>query len=306
CGAIDKIDGKFSLNPDDSELNSDDYMALNQYCPFMDNGSKQKCSSYEELVISAFITLLVSFISSNGNEYLDSDNFAEYTILWLCYQLNQKTKISIDNLNEFYNTYIKGIEKYSDKLEDAETYNSYKDIINKKIDLKNIDIKEMSEIYGALEKLCKLHTECDEKNNNYTSCSKDAQDFVSEFQKLNDNRSITGNDSYRKILSSLFNDYYNFKNDCGGKCSGCNDIPTLSAIKTPQSFEHASSSSSIASTLIPVLLAFTIPFFLGVAYKTIFKRKTKKNKEENESFEESDYSRNRHNGGCVNKVSIWK
>ncbi|SCL89128.1 CIR protein, partial [Plasmodium chabaudi adami] len=275
CGAIDKIDGKFSLNPDDSGLNSDDYSELNQYCPFLNNGSKQKCSSYEELVISAFITLLVSFISSNGNEYLDSDNFAEYTILWLCYQLNQKTKISINNLNEFYNNYIKGIEKDSNKLDNAGTYNSCKDIINKKIDLKNIDIKEMSRLYEALKKLCKLYTEYNEKKENSPNCLQDAKDFAKDFETLNQDSSITGNNSYRKILSSLFNDYYNFKNDCAKKCSKCSDIPTLTNIKVPQSSVQdkaessgvTSPSSSIASKLIPVLLAFAIPFFLGIAYK---------------------------------------
>ncbi|SCL87910.1 Plasmodium variant antigen protein Cir/Yir/Bir, putative, partial [Plasmodium chabaudi adami] len=95
----------------------------------------------------------------------------------------------------------------------------------------------------------------------------DANDYVKEFQKLNDDFSITGNNLYSQILSTLFNDYNNFKDDFSKNCSSCNNLPTLSPIRTPQSFEHASSSSSIASTLIPVLLAFTIPFFLGVAYK---------------------------------------
>ncbi|SCL90020.1 CIR protein, partial [Plasmodium chabaudi adami] len=275
CKAIDAIDIQLSLDPDDSTVNSEDFPSLNKYCPFVNNGNEQKCSSYEELIISAFITLLVSFISSNGNEYLDSDNFAEYIILWLCYQLNKKTKISIDNLNEFYNNYIKGIENYSNKLEDAKTYNSCKDITNKKIDLKNIDIKEMSKIYEAFEKLCKLYTECDENNNNCTSCSENAQNFVSEFQKLNENRNITENDSYSQILSTLFNDYNNFKDDFYKNCSQCSDIATLPDIILPQSSVQdkiessgfTSPSSSIEKTLIPVLLAFAIPLFFGIAYK---------------------------------------
>ncbi|SCL90702.1 CIR protein [Plasmodium chabaudi chabaudi] len=260
CGAIDKIDTKISLDANDPNLNSDDYMALNKYCPFVNNGNEQKCKNYEEIIISAFMTFLVSFISSNGNEYLDRDNFAEYTILWLCYQLNQKTKISIDNLNEFYNNYIKGIEKYSNKLEDADNYNSCMDIINKKQYLMNMDIKEMSKLYEALKKLCKLYNECNEKNNNYLNCSQDAQDFANNFESLNQDSNITGNNLYREILFSLSNDYDDFKNYCAKNCSSCNNLPTLSEIKAPQ-------SSSIESKLIPALLIFAIPLFLGIAYK---------------------------------------
>ncbi|SCL84343.1 Plasmodium variant antigen protein Cir/Yir/Bir, putative, partial [Plasmodium chabaudi adami] len=55
----------------------------------------------------------------------------------------------------------------------------------------------------------------------------------------------------------------------------CSDIPTLIYIKVPkssaqdqaESFGVTSSSSSIAKTLIPALLIFAIPIFLGVAYK---------------------------------------
>ncbi|SCL90961.1 CIR protein [Plasmodium chabaudi chabaudi] len=267
CEVINKIDTQLSVNPDDSTLNSEDFPTLINYCPLVNNDTKHKCNNYEALVSSAFITLLVRFISSNDDEHLDRDKFAEYAILWLCYQLNQKTVNRIDNLNDYYNTYIKGIEKYSNKLEDVETYNSCKDIINKKQYLMNMDINKMSRLYEALKILCDMYTECNIKKQNYTGCSKDAQDFVKEFQKLNDDFSIIGNNSYREILSSLSTNYNNFKSDCAKNCSSCNNLPTLSPIKTPQSFEHASSSSSIISTLIPVLLAFGIPIFLGIAYK---------------------------------------
>ncbi|SCL85267.1 CIR protein [Plasmodium chabaudi adami] len=275
CEAIVKVDTDFTVDPDDSTLNSEDFPGLINYCPFSNNGSDHKCSSYEELVSSAFITMLVSFISSNGDENLDRDKFAEYAILWLCYQLNQKTKNRIDNLNNYYNTYIKGIEKYSDKLEDAETYNSCKDIINKKQYLMNMDINKMSKLYEALKILCDMYTECNGKEERYTSCSKDAEEFVQKFEELNNDPSITGNDSYREILSSLSTNYNNFKNDCAKKCSKCSDIPTLTDIKVPKSSVQdqvessgvTSPSSSIASTLIPGLSTFAIPVFLGVAYK---------------------------------------
>ncbi|VTZ66337.1 CIR protein [Plasmodium chabaudi chabaudi] len=275
CEAINKIDSHLSVNPDDSTLNSEDFPPLINYCPLVNNDSEHNCKNYEELVSSAFITMLVSFISSNHGEYLDRDKFAEYAILWLCYQLNKKTVNTIDNLNDYYNTYIKGIEKYSDKLEDAENYNSCKDIINKKQYLMNMDINKMSKLYEALKILCDMYTECNGKEESYTDCSKDAQDFVQKFENLNNDPSITGNDSYREILFSLSTNYNNFKNDCAKKCSKCSEIPTLTDIKVPKSYVQdqvessgvTSPSSSIASTLIPGLSTFAIPAFLGIAYK---------------------------------------
>ncbi|CAD2085920.1 CIR protein PIR protein, fragment [Plasmodium vinckei brucechwatti] len=126
----------------------------------------------------------------------------------------------------------------------VEAYNSCKDIINKKIYLKTIGIKEIPKLYGALKNL-------------YSS--------------------ITGNSSYREILSILSTDYNNFKSYCDGKCNCYNNILTLPEIKTPP-------SSSIASKLISVLLIFVIQFFLEITYKIIFKRKAKKHKEENGSL----------------------
>ncbi|SCL98784.1 Plasmodium variant antigen protein Cir/Yir/Bir, putative [Plasmodium chabaudi adami] len=303
CEAIKNIDTHLSVNPDDSTLNSEDFPPLINYCPFANNGSEQKCSSYEELVNSAFITMLVSFINSNNDEHLYRDKFAEYAILWLCYQLNKKTVNRIDNINGYYNNYIKGIEQYSNKLKDTDNYNSCKGIINKKQYLMNMDINKMSKLYEALKILCDMYTGCNEKNNNYPSCSEDAEKFVQKFENLNRDSSITGNNFFREILSSLSTNYNNFKNDCAKNCSSCNNLPTLSPIKTPQ-------NSSIASKLIPVLLAFTIPFFLGVAYKySLFeidkrlqrkqlreKRKKTKRKVYNYILlEESDYSRNSNN-----------
>ncbi|EUD72211.1 hypothetical protein YYG_02912 [Plasmodium vinckei petteri] len=119
-------------------------------------------------------------------------------------------------------------EKYIEKISGGEAYNSCKGIINKKIYLKTIGIKEISELYRALKNL-------------YSS--------------------TTGNSSYREILSSLSTDYNNFKSDCDGKCNCYNNIPTLPKIKAPPSL-------SIVSKLIPVSLIFAaMPIFLGIAYK---------------------------------------
>ncbi|SCL97558.1 CIR protein [Plasmodium chabaudi adami] len=268
CTIFKGIDANLVVKSNDPEFYRKSFSSLNNFCPLSDDQKDQECNNYEELVSSAFIILLIKFKSN-----VENDKLVQYAILWLCYELNKKNGIS--NLNDFYNEYIKGIEKYTKGTKVNEIYNSCVDIINKKEYFMNMDIKIASNIYKAFEKLCKLYTECNEKNNNYLSCSQDAQDFSNEFKKLNDDPSIIGNNSYSQILYTLSTDYNNFKNYCNGKCSGCNDIPPLPKIKAEQSFaqnsmqssEVTSPSSSIAKALIPALLIFAIPVFLGITYK---------------------------------------
>ncbi|VTZ66334.1 CIR protein [Plasmodium chabaudi chabaudi] len=266
CQLFKGFDENLVVKPNNSEFDSDNFPSFNNFCPFTDGGKKQKCNSYEEMVISAFLTLIINFASINDGGNIENDKIAQYAILWLCYKLNQRSENGTSDLNDFHNKYINGIETHILKLPNVNAYNSYKDII-KKQDMKVMDIKDISKLYEPLENLCKLYTGCDEKKGNYTNCSKDAHDFASNFENLNQDSRIIGNNSYREILLSLSTDYNKFKNGCGKKCIDCKDMPTLSEIKTPQSFEHASSSSSIASKLIPGLLIFAIPILLGVAYK---------------------------------------
>ncbi|SCL95197.1 Plasmodium variant antigen protein Cir/Yir/Bir, putative, partial [Plasmodium chabaudi adami] len=261
CTLFKGIDEKISVNLNNSEFNSDQFSSLNNFCPFLDDGKQQKCNNYEEIVISAFITFLALFKSNDAEvDAVEDDKLAEYAILWLCYKLNQNAKNKFLNINEIYNNYIKSIEKYINGLDGVETFNSCMDIINKKQYLMSMDIKIASNIYKAFEKLCKLYTECNEKNNDYPSCSKDASEFVENFEKLNGNSDITGNNSYSQILYTLSTDYNNFKNVWAKKCIQCTDLPTLPKIKMPPGL-------SIASKLITALSIFAIPVFLGIAYK---------------------------------------
>ncbi|SCL99570.1 CIR protein [Plasmodium chabaudi adami] len=255
CKVVNLIDKSITVNGNNLKTNIEFDNIKDQYCDAENEGGQ--CFSYEVLVSSIFIKLLKNFMNLNG---LENVKHTQYAILWFCHKLNKNPQNGITTLKEFYNKYIKAIEEYAKGLKDGETYNSCLDIINKKPYSMSIDIKEMARLYEALKTLCKLYTECDEKKEKYTSCSRDAQEFANEFNKLNGDNRITGNILYREILFSLFNDYNDFKNGCVKKCSGCNNIPTLSEIKTPP-------SSSIASKLIPVLLTCSIPFFLGIAYK---------------------------------------
>eukprot|EP00364_Plasmodium_chabaudi_P000838 XP_016653693.1 CIR protein [Plasmodium chabaudi chabaudi] len=268
CEFINTIDVLLDVKWDGSKISFKYNSSLDNYCSMMGDEKQEDCNNYEEMISSAFLTLLHHFKSVNaGDENLEDDKLAQYALLWLCYEINKNKNNEISNLNDFHNKYIKNIEKYIMKIPNLGAYNSYKGIIDKQQNSMPIGVKEMFKLYEALKILCDMYTECDKKKQNYINCLQDANDFAKHFEELNQDSSITGNNSYREILSSLLTNYNNFKSDCNKKCSKCSDIPTLTNIKAPQSFEHASSSSSIASTLIPVLLAFTIPFFLGVAYK---------------------------------------
>ncbi|SCL91039.1 Plasmodium variant antigen protein Cir/Yir/Bir, putative [Plasmodium chabaudi adami] len=277
CEVINKIDTQLSVNPDDSILSSEDFPGLINYCPLVNNDIEHKCSSYEELVSSAFITLLVSFISNNGDEYLDRGNFAEYAILWLCYQVNQKEENTIDNLNDFHNKYIKGIENYIVKKPNTEAYNSYKNIIDKKQNSMPIGIKEMSKLYEALKILCDMYNEYKKNTSNCAKCLDEANNFAVKYNDLNNDSNHKEGSLYSQILSTLSKDYNKLKEECDNGQS--KKFPSLPQIIPPKSSTHTygetdiqfsdveTSSSSITSTLIPVLLAFAIPVFLGISYK---------------------------------------
>ncbi|SCL86521.1 Plasmodium variant antigen protein Cir/Yir/Bir, putative, partial [Plasmodium chabaudi chabaudi] len=75
--------------------------------------------------------------------------------------------------------------------------------------------------------------------------------------------------SYNQILPILSNGYDKFKKKCNNTQSS--NFPPLPTTKTTQNVveisEATSSSSSVASKLIPALLISSIPIFLGIAYK---------------------------------------
>ncbi|SCL85146.1 Plasmodium variant antigen protein Cir/Yir/Bir, putative [Plasmodium chabaudi adami] len=274
CALFKGIDDVLDVKWNGSTLSFQKSPTLNSYCPISNDGNNQQCNTYEETISSAFLTLIVSFTSIDDVVNIENDKLVQYAILWLCYKLNQRSENGTSNINDFHTKYIKNVEKYFNGKHNLDAYNSYKDLINKKDDLMNINI--ISNIYEAFENLCKMHTTCNENDQNCSKCSKDANDFVESFRKLNEDSRIIGNNSYIEILSNLFNDYDDFKNGCAKKCSKCSDIPTLIYIKVPQSSVQdqaessgvTSSSSSIAKTLIPVLSVFVaIPIFVGIAYK---------------------------------------
>ncbi|CAD2108002.1 CIR protein PIR protein [Plasmodium vinckei petteri] len=244
---FNKIDGEFGEKADKSEFANG---SITRYCPhYKDEQGYGMCFSYLEMARSGVINLLDNLKNYN----LEYDKLAEYVILFLSYKLKQHSQHKSTNLNIVYTKDIETNKNYNNKIKDNGP--TYKEIIDQKKDLMNMNINEISKFNVLFSILCKLYTECDKKKS-YTNCSNDARDFAKNFENLNEDSNINGNTSYRKLLSTLSNDYDNFKIYCAEKCNGCNDLPTLPEIKTPP------------SKLIPVLSTFSvIPVFLGIAYK---------------------------------------
>ncbi|SCL88619.1 Plasmodium variant antigen protein Cir/Yir/Bir, putative [Plasmodium chabaudi adami] len=277
CEFINGIDELLDVKWEGSNLSFKKNSSLGNYCPFLDDGKTQECKNYEEMITSAFLTLLVTYSVSYGDINLKNDKLAEYAILWLCYKLNYQTKNRISNLNDFHNKHIKGIANYFGGKSNIGAYNNYKDIIDKQQNSIPIDINVLSKLYEALKALCKLYTECDGKKQNCEKCLEEATNFAVKYNYLNNDSNNIEGSLYTKILSTLLNDYNKLK----GKCDSGQPkkFPSLPSIKPTKSSTHTceqtaiqfsgveTPNSSIESKLIPGLLAFVIPIFLGIAYK---------------------------------------
>ncbi|CAD2088716.1 CIR protein PIR protein [Plasmodium vinckei lentum] len=242
---ISTIDGYFGEKADKSEFING---SISKYCPYRARPQSYLCYDYLERASSGVIYLLKS-LEKYGLEY---DKLAEYAILFLSYKLKQHSHHKSTKLNEFYNKHI-GDKHFKEKIKDSNSM-TYKDIIDKKKDLMNMNINEISKFNEAFSILCKLYNEI--KNNkldckNYSKCP---ERFANKFKELNNDSNINGNTSYSKLLYTLSDDYNNLKNKYDNNNS-CN-FPSLPKIKTPP------------SKLIPVLSTFSvIPVFLGIAYK---------------------------------------
>ncbi|SCL90515.1 Plasmodium variant antigen protein Cir/Yir/Bir, putative [Plasmodium chabaudi adami] len=291
CDAINGVDQLIKVKVEGEGIIFEYDTILDAHCPTnkggktRQNGQDGQCIGYSETVVSAFIQLLETFKNNGDEKNLKSNKLAQYAILLLSYKINQHPSVN-SGISDIYSLLKKN--RYWN--------NNYHNYIEQIENLMNMDTKDTSKFYNILKLLCDIYTVFDEDDRNCATCLEKAKEFVKNFEELNNDSSITGNKSYSQILYDLSTDYNSFKSNCDGKCSNCNDIPPLPNIKAAQNLgrdnsegfveisESTSSNSSIASKLIPGLLIFSIPVFLGISYKTIFKRKTKKNKEENESL----------------------
>ncbi|SCL85792.1 CIR protein, partial [Plasmodium chabaudi chabaudi] len=277
CEFINGIDDTLDVKWEGSNLSFKNNSNLGKYCPTLADGKNRECKNYEEMISSTFLTLLVTYSISYGDVNLENGKLAQYAILWLCYKLNQKRENTISNLNYFHNKYIKDFEKYFEGKPNLGAYNFYRNIIDKKQDSMPIGIKEMSKLYEALKILCKLYIEYDEKTQNCKKCLEEAKNFAEKYNDLNNDYNHIEGSSYNQILLTLSNDYNKLKRECDSGQS--KKFPSLPPINPTKSSAHTygqtdiqfsdveTSNSSIESKLIPGLLGFSIPIFLGIAYK---------------------------------------
>ncbi|CAD2096532.1 CIR protein PIR protein [Plasmodium vinckei brucechwatti] len=245
---ISTIDGYFCEKKVNGTLSEFANGLITRYCPKWQHS--RICVNYLQKASSGVINLLENLKDKNG---LDYDKLSEYAILFLSYKLNQHSeqRYKSPNLNTFYINHIEKNEYYNNmKIKDNGP--TYKEIIDKKKDLMNI--KEISKFNGLFSILVLLYNEIKKNNWDCTKYSEKANEFVQNFEELNDDSNINGNASYSKLLFTLSDDYNNLKNKYGNDKS-CN-FPSLPKVKTPP------------SKLIPGLsVVSVIPFFLGIAYK---------------------------------------
>ncbi|CAD2086706.1 CIR protein PIR protein [Plasmodium vinckei brucechwatti] len=247
---------------------------IHDYCHYENNSGSGKCDGYYQMASSGVIHLLKNL---KNNHKLEDDKLAEYAILWLNYKLNIFQKTKGTKLNDFYTNYIETNNDYNKEINGNDGL-TYKDIINKKKDLMDMDIKEISHFNYPFSLLCYLYSMVYDA---YTYCkfySGFAKDLADSFiirNKLPNNKEGS---SYRKLLSTLSDDYNKLK-DIYNRKKSCDfpSIPKIEYQKRPvvdseqilgHTSEVTSSNSSILSTLIPGLSTFSvIPVFLGIAYK---------------------------------------
>ncbi|EAA20163.1 uncharacterized protein PY17X_1373800 [Plasmodium yoelii] len=251
---------------------------LDNYC------NSNECSDDLAKINAGCLYLFDAFFKNSSVFKSDANsntNIVEYIIVWLSYMLNLKrSEENMSNLQYFYKTYINGSDKYKNPIKDITEYNSYKNLIDKKLDLINMDMNIISKFYGAFNTLCMMYIEFDEKSSSCTKCLEYANEFVKKYKNLKEDSSITEKSACSQILSSLSNYYDDFKSYCtskGGNCKQYPPLPTIetsqnyvesSAISSAQSSEETSSSSSIGNKIISVLSIFgAIGFLLGISYK---------------------------------------
>ncbi|CDU19176.1 uncharacterized protein PY17X_1201000 [Plasmodium yoelii] len=213
-------------------------------------------------------------------------NIVDYILIWLSYMLSLDNNQKNDNINYFYNYQINSHDEYKNVINGVSDYENYKGLIDTKSYL-SMDINIISKFYDPFKSLCNLYNELDDNNKNCKNCSDKAKEFVEKYKGLNEDSDITDSSSYKKILSTLSNDYDNLKNEC--KDAQDSKFPALTEINTPQDTEQpteqteqtgqigenvqksdvTSSSSSIVSKVILALSIFSaITIFLGIFFKS--------------------------------------
>ncbi|SCL90390.1 CIR protein [Plasmodium chabaudi adami] len=240
------------------------------YCEalFTDNKCNTDFDKINAVCFWLFKQVMLDSSSSSIKEKINID-IVHYIMTWLIYMLRLKDDDKTDNVTKFNNKCINYDMNYINSIKDTNAYKTYKGLIDSKLYLMNTGIKDISKFYDAFRSLCNMYNEFNEDNPVCSTYLVKANEFVQKYNELNNASDITKDSLYYELLSTLSNDYDNFKKKCDN--DQYINFPILSPIKKAQSsalsYDVASSSSSIASKLIPALLICSIPIFLVIAYK---------------------------------------
>ncbi|CDS44098.1 hypothetical protein YYC_02805 [Plasmodium yoelii 17X] len=268
CGQIDLVRKYF---PDDSSdtsaPNFDENNNFMQYCT--NKGLEQnKCHTDLDKITVGFLWLLAQYYSMSIDKSYNEDStnpFFLYMISWFSYKIRQKSNHENTPINDYYNNHVKDNDKYNGFTKDAYTFTQLEDVLNKKSDILNINIEDLSKFYDAFKLLCNMYGNV-ATNTIDNTLSDNATRFFKKYTELKDDYNIEYT-TRSKILPILSTNYDNFKNYCTKKGFDCKDFPeietNISALKSGYT-----SSSSIGNKLFTVLSIFgAIAFFLGISYK---------------------------------------
>ncbi|ETB57278.1 hypothetical protein YYC_05074 [Plasmodium yoelii 17X] len=245
-----------------------------------------KCDNNFDKINAVCLYLLDQFYKHEGllpSPSKSNPNIVDNIFIWLSYMLSLDKTINYDGIKYFYKNYIEKRNTYNTKIDDLIVYDTYKELIDTRKYLLNMDSNIVSKFYEALISLCNLYNELDYDN---TDCKKyldDNSDFFKKYQELEKNTSITGNDSYNELLTTLLTDYNDFKKECNHILSSLSTEKKDKAGLTPglisgqdsgldlglyygqesepnseSSSEATSSSSSITSKLIPQIYLISL------------------------------------------------
>ncbi|EUD69597.1 hypothetical protein YYG_05188, partial [Plasmodium vinckei petteri] len=278
------ISSYFGENNQGKLIFSNKYGSIHNYCHYRNNSKNGKCNDYFEAASSVVIHLLKTL---KDKHRLEDDKLAEYAILWLSYKLDKKPTKKMTDLNNFYTNYIQTNNYYNNKIKGDNSL-TYMEIIDKKKDLMNININEISKSNGPFNILFYLNYVYHDEYWNCKVYSGLAQKFVDQFKEFNKNSKNIEGSSYNKLLSTLSDDYNNLKKKYHDNKKSCSfpSLPQLTPKKRPaenlaqipvvnprkgsgpnslessangseqilgKTIEVTSSSSSISTTLIPAL-----------------------------------------------------
>ncbi|EAA18493.1 hypothetical protein YYC_05349 [Plasmodium yoelii 17X] len=237
---------------------------LNEYCTSGCDSSLDQISAGCLYLLNEFFRDSSAFeTAAKGNIYI-----VQYILIWLSYMLNLiKTQENVSK-EDFYNTYIRNGNKYTTNINYIDDYNDYKDLIDTNDYFLSMDMSIISKLYDAFNILCDIYNELDTNDSNCEKYSQKANQFVETYKKIIIDHNITDDNSYLNVVFTLLTYYNNLKKKC-------EDFPSIPDIENIIS--EATSSSSIASKLIPILsILVAIAIFLGISYKVNNKELKKK------------------------------